>query len=72
VRLDALIHCGERGSKSVSTRYAEHLGKEGIEPSVGSNGDSQENNRNALAATMNGLYTAELMRCRVLRKRTRR
>ena len=42
----------------VSIRYSERLGEAGIEPSVGSTGDSYDN---ALAETINGLYKAEII-----------
>ena len=42
----------------VSIRYTERLAEAGIEPSVGSKGDSYDN---ALAETINGLYKAELI-----------
>ncbi len=42
----------------LSIRYTERLGLAGIEPSVGSVGDSYDN---ALAETVNGLYKAELI-----------
>ncbi len=42
----------------VSIRYTERLAEAGIEPSVGSRGDSYDN---ALAETINGLYKAELI-----------
>ena len=42
----------------VSIRYSERLAEAGIEPSVGSKGDSYDN---ALAETINGLYKAELI-----------
>ncbi len=42
----------------VSIRYTERLDQEGIQPSVGSRGDSYDN---ALAETINGLYKAELI-----------
>ena len=42
----------------VSIRYTERLAEAGIEPSVGSVGDSYDN---ALAETINGLYKAELI-----------
>ena len=45
----------------MSIRYSERLAEAGIEPSVGSRGDSYDN---ALAKTINGLYEAELIhRC---------
>ena len=46
----------------VSIRYSERLAEAGVEPSVGSKGDSYDN---ALAETINGLYKAELIRRRV-------
>jgi putative transposase len=57
-RTDALIHHSDRGSQYVSIRYSERLAEAGIEPSVGSRGDSYDN---ALAETINGLYKAELI-----------
>jgi putative transposase len=57
-RTDALIHHSDRGSQYVSIRYSERLAEAGIEPSVGSKGDSYDN---ALAETINGLYKAELI-----------
>ena len=57
-RSDALIHHSDRGSQYVSIRYSERLAEAGIEPSVGSKGDSYDN---ALAETINGLYKAELI-----------
>ena len=55
---DALIHHSDRGSQYVSIRYTGRLLDAGIEPSVGSTGDSYDN---ALAETINGLYKAELI-----------
>ena len=40
---DALIHHSDRGSQYVSIRYSERLAEAGIEPSVGSKGDSYDN-----------------------------
>jgi putative transposase len=57
-RSDALIHHSDRGSQYVGIRYTERLAEAGIEPSVGSKGDSYDN---ALAETINGLYKAELI-----------
>ena len=57
-RDDALIHHSDRGSQYVWIRYSERLAEVGIEPSVGSKGDSYDN---ALAETINGLYKAELI-----------
>ena len=53
-----LVHHSDRGSQYVSIRYTERLAEAGIEPSVGSIGDSYDN---ALAETINGLYKAELI-----------
>jgi putative transposase len=53
-----LVHHSDRGSQYVSIRYTERLAEAGIEPSVGSKGDSYDN---ALAETINGLYKAELI-----------
>jgi len=55
---DELTHHSERGSQYVSIRYSERLAEAGIEPSVGSRGDSYDN---ALAETINGLYKTELV-----------
>ena len=55
---DALIHHSDRGVQYVSIRYTERLAEAGIEPSVGSVGDSYDN---ALAETINGLYKAEVI-----------
>ena len=53
-----LVHHSDRGSQYVCVRYSERLSEAGIEPSVGSRGDSYDN---ALAETINGLYKAELI-----------
>jgi len=55
---DGLVHHSDRGSQYVSIRYTERLAEAGIEPSVGSRGDSYDN---ALAETVNGLYKAEVI-----------
>ena len=55
---DGLVHYSDRGSQYVSIDYAERLSEAGIEPSVGSVGDSYDN---ALAETINGLYKAEVI-----------
>ena len=57
-RHESLVHDFDRGSQYVSIRYSERLAEAGIEPSVGSRGDSYDN---ALAETINGLYKAELI-----------
>jgi transposase InsO family protein len=54
----SLVIHSDRGSQYVSIRYTERLAEAGVEPSVGSKGDSYDN---ALAETINGLYKAELI-----------
>jgi len=56
-----LIHHSDRGVQYVSIRYTERLAEAGIEPSVGSVGDSFDN---ALAETINGLFKTEVIRRR--------
>ena len=58
LRANGLVHHSDRGSQYVSIRYTERLADAGIEPSVGSVGDSYDN---ALAETINGLYKAEVI-----------
>lgn len=53
-----LVHHSDRGSQYLSIKYTERLAEAGIEPSVGSVGDSYDN---ALAGTINGLYKAEVI-----------
>ncbi len=53
-----LVHHSDRGVQYVSIKYTECLAEAGVEPSVGSVGDSYDN---ALAETINGLYKAELI-----------
>ena len=48
-----LVHHSDRGAQYVSIKYTERLAEAGIEPSVGSVGNSYDN---ALAETINGLY----------------
>jgi putative transposase len=55
---DRLVHHSDRGAQYVSIRYTERLAEAGLEPSVGSVGDSYDN---ALAETINGLYKAEVI-----------
>ena len=55
---DGLIHHSDRGTQYLSIRYTERLRDAGIEPSVGSVGDSYDN---ALAESIIGLYKAELI-----------
>ena len=61
-----LIHHSDRGSQYLSIRYTERLSEAGIEPSVGSRGDSYDN---ALAETINGLYKTELIHRRTWKTR---
>ncbi|GIW56845.1 MAG: transposase [Lysobacteraceae bacterium] len=61
---EELIHHSDRGVQYVSIRYTERLAEAGIEPSVGSVGDSYDN---ALAETINGLYKAEVIHRRAWR-----
>jgi putative transposase len=56
--LGNLVHHSDRGVQYLSIRYSERLAEAGIEPSVGSVGDSYDN---ALAETINGLYKAEVI-----------
>ena len=60
-RLDELIHHSDRGSQYLSIRYTERLKQAGLEPSVGSVGDSYDN---ALAESIIGLYKTEVIRRR--------
>ena len=57
--LDQLVHHSDRGVQYISIRYTERLAEAGIEPSVGSVGDSYDN---ALAETIIGLYKTEVIR----------
>lgn len=56
-----LVHHSDRGSQYLSIRYTERLAEAGIEPSVGSVGDSYDN---ALAESVIGLYKTEVIRRR--------
>ena len=62
----AAISLSDTSANSISSQYlsirdTERLGEAGIEPSVGSVGDSYDN---ALAETINGLFKAEVIhRC---------
>jgi transposase InsO family protein len=53
-----LIHHSDRGGQYLALRYTDRLAEAGIEPSVGSVGDSYDN---ALAETINGLFKAEVI-----------
>jgi putative transposase len=56
--VDGLVHHSDRGVQYLSIRYTERLGEAGIEPSVGSVGDSYDN---AMAETVIGLYKTEVI-----------
>jgi putative transposase len=56
-----IVHHSDRGSQYLSIRYTERLKEAGLEPSVGSVGDSYDN---ALAESIIGLYKTELIRRR--------
>jgi putative transposase len=51
------------GAQYVSIKYSDQLAEAGIEPSVGSVGDSYDN---ALAETINGRYKADVIHRRLL------
>ena len=53
-----LVHHSDRGVQYLSIRYTERLAEAGIEPSVGSVGDSYDN---ALAESIIGLYKTEVI-----------
>jgi len=53
-----LIHHSDRGSQYLSIRYSERLAEVGIDPSVGSAGDSYDN---ALAESIIGLFKTEVI-----------
>ena len=57
-RRGGLIHHSDRGVQYVSIKYTERLAGAGIEPSVGSVGDSYDN---ALAETVIGLFKTEVI-----------
>jgi transposase InsO family protein len=57
-QIHGLIHHSDRGSQYLAIRYTDRLADAGIEPSVGSVGDSYDN---ALAETIIGLYKTELI-----------
>jgi transposase InsO family protein len=54
-----LVDHRDRGVQYLSIRYTERLAEAGIEPSVGSVGDSYDN---ALAKSVIGLFKTELIR----------
>ena len=53
-----VIHHSDRGSQYLSIRYTERLKEAGVEPSVGSVGDSYDN---AMAESVIGLYKTEVI-----------
>ena len=59
--IDQLVHHSDRGSQYLSFRYTDRLADAGIDPSVGSVGDSYDN---ALAESVIGLYKTEVIRRR--------
>ena len=58
VRGGGLVLHSDRGAQYVSIKYTERLAQAGIEPSVGSVGDSYDN---ALAESVIGLFKAEVI-----------
>ena len=56
IQAEPLVHHSDRGVQYLSIRYTERLAQAGIEPSVGSTGDSYDN---ALAETVIGLFKTE-------------
>ncbi len=58
---DQMVHHSDRGMQYLSIRYTERLADAGIEPSVGSVGDSYDN---ALAESVIGLFKTEVIRRR--------
>jgi putative transposase len=71
-RAERLVHHSDRGSQYLSIRYSERLAEAGIEPSVGSKGDSYDCDLrgtsfqvlNALAESVIGLFKTEMIRQR--------
>ena len=57
--LGGLVHHSDRGVQYISIRYTERLAEAGIEPSVGSVGDSYDN---AMAESVIGLFKTEVIR----------
>jgi transposase InsO family protein len=60
-RAERLVHHSDHGSQYLAFRYTERLAEAGIEPSVGSKGDSYDN---ALAESVIGLFKTEVIRRR--------
>jgi putative transposase len=59
--VDDLVHHSDRGTQYVSMRYTDRLVEAGIDPSVGSRGDSYDN---ALAESIIGLFKTEVIQRR--------
>lgn len=55
---DNLVHHSDRGSQYLAIKYTERLAESGIDPSVGSVGDSYDN---ALAESTIGLFKTEVI-----------
>jgi putative transposase len=58
---DGLVHHSDRGVQYLAIRYTDRLASAGVEPSVGSVGDSYDN---ALAESVIGLFKTEVIRRR--------
>jgi transposase InsO family protein len=58
---EAIIHHSDRGTQYLSMRYTDRLADAGLEPSVGSRGDSYDN---ALAESVIGLFKTEVIQRR--------
>jgi putative transposase len=56
--VEDLVHHSDRGTQYLSMRYTDRLSEAGIEPSVGSRGDSYDN---ALAESIIGLFKTEVI-----------
>jgi putative transposase len=56
--VEDLVHHSDRGTQYLSMRYTDRLTDAGIEPSVGSRGDSYDN---ALAESIIGLFKTEVI-----------
>jgi putative transposase len=56
--VEDLVHHSDRGTQYLSMRYTDRLAEAGIEPSVGSRGDSYDN---AMAESIIGLFKTEVI-----------
>ena len=56
--VETLVHHSDRGTQYLSMRYTDRLVEAGIEPSVGSRGDSYDN---AMAESIIGLFKTEVI-----------